>query len=367
MYAYVMDSNYRQIDILEVYESFIWTDRYNSVGDFEIVLSPSAAVMKSIAKDRYLWIKGSDRLMMIRKKETTTDIEEGSKNKITGESLETVLKRRRICNSLKFENANFQSSIKQILDENIISPSDSSRRIPNFTFVNSSDSRISALTFTGEFLGENVYEVIEEACQTKNVGFRVKPNWSNGGFVFELYMGTDRSYDQTMRPPVVFSPGYENLISSSYTENSDDYATAALLIGGKIQESTVTTIIGSGSGLGRYETTIELSNVSTKYDRQITNEDGEPDTESVEYTVDEYKALLAKNGNEKLPSFKIVTAFQGEVDYKRQFIYERDFQLGDIVQIENEFQMKGKVRVSEVMHSVDLNGSLLIPTFVGVN
>ena len=35
----VLNTDYESIAVIDTYESFIWTDRYNSYGDFEIVFA----------------------------------------------------------------------------------------------------------------------------------------------------------------------------------------------------------------------------------------------------------------------------------------------------------------------------------------
>ncbi len=50
-------------------------------------------------------------------------------------------------------------------------------------------------------------------------------------FVFELYAGFDRSYDQTENPYVIFSPKFENIINSNYIESKASLKTVTLVGG----------------------------------------------------------------------------------------------------------------------------------------
>ena len=55
--------------------------------------------------------------------------------------------------------------------------------------------------------------------------------------------------------------------------------------------------------------------------------------------------------------------YTGEVDTTLQFIYRRDWDLGDLVSIENEYGMKANARVLEVIEADDENGYRVTPTF----
>ena len=81
------------------------------------------------------------------------------------------------------------------------------------------------------------------------------------------------------------------------------------------------------------------------------------------YTAAEYGILLRQRGKEKLFETCIIEGLSGEVDTTLQFIYRRDWNLGDLVSIENEYGMKANARVLEVIEADDENGYRVTPTF----
>lgn len=81
------------------------------------------------------------------------------------------------------------------------------------------------------------------------------------------------------------------------------------------------------------------------------------------YTAAEYGILLRQRGKEKLFETGIIEGLSGEVDTTLQFIYRRDWDLGDLVSIENEYGMKANARVLEVIEADDENGYRVTPTF----
>ncbi len=54
MDIWVLDENLEAVDIVETFNSFIWTDRYNEYGDFELRISIDDPSVKALRIDRYL-------------------------------------------------------------------------------------------------------------------------------------------------------------------------------------------------------------------------------------------------------------------------------------------------------------------------
>ncbi len=350
MEAYILDKNFDMTDIIDDFESFIWTDRYNSYGDFEIKISADLRWIKVFKIGNYMWFGSSEHLMIIENIDITTE-EDGSVLIISGRSLESLLMRRVIWGQTNLEG-NLQNAIKTILVNNIISPSDSNRKIQNFIFQDSSDSIITSLTIkAAQFYGEYVYDVIEAFCQNKQIGFKVVLN-NNKQFVFSLYSGADRSYSQNLNPYVVFSPNFDNIMNSSYLESDIEFKNVALISGEGEGADKKTTIVGNSSGLERREVYINASDVSSR------TEDGE---ESIPDTT--YLEMLKERGNEELSKLIYIKTFEGEVDATRMFVYGKDFFMGDICQIVNEFGIEAKSRVGEIIFSHNEDGETTIPTF----
>ena len=94
MNIYVLNEQFQKTSIIDVYESFIWTDRYYESGDFELVIPASSEMVSILQKDLYLAIDNSECTMIIEDIEITTNYEEGNKLKVTGRTLDSILDRR---------------------------------------------------------------------------------------------------------------------------------------------------------------------------------------------------------------------------------------------------------------------------------
>lgn len=346
-----MDTNFKMVSVLDVFISFIWTDRYYEYGDFELYTRVSTDILSKIQSEYYLLNKESEHLMIVENIEIETDLEDGHTVKITGRSLESILDRRIVWPSTII-SGNIQDCIKKLLNDSIISPSISERKIDNFIFDTSNNSKITnTIIEETEYNGDNLYEIISGLCSANDIGFKVVLNKSNQ-FVFSLYVGEDRSYEQTKNPYVTFSPEFDNLINSNYVESIQDYKNVTLVAGEKDDNDIPKTAsTGNVSGLSRRELYTEATDINQKQEDDTT------------LTDEEYKNLLIQRGNEALLEHKISVTFDGEFDATQMYTYNKDFFMGDIVQVANEYGIESKARIIEFIQSQDTNGYSMYPTF----
>lgn len=346
----VLNTNFETVYIVDSFKSMIWTDRYNEYGDFEIylTLTNNSDILKYLKEDYYLWLKESEHCMIIEDLAVDSDTEDGNHLIVTGRSLESILERRIIWGQ-KVLTGNLQDAIETLLNESIISPSITERKIDNFIFEPSTDPRVTELTIDAQFTGNNLYDVIKKLCQSNNLGFKIVLN-DNNQFVFSLYAGADRSYNQNANPWVVFSPGFENIINSNYFTSKANLKNVTLVAGEGEGASRKTTTVGSGSGLNRRELFTDARDISSDVDGgTLTNE--------------QYIKKLKARGIEKLSEHIVKTAFEGEVEATRLFKYGEDFFIGDIVQIANEYGHEGRAYISELIISQNEDGISVYPTF----
>lgn len=354
MELHVLNTNFEEIGILDIFESLIWADRYSSCGEFEFYTSKMDSTI-DLKPDYYLTFDDSEHVMIVEDKDNGSDVEDGNHLKKTGRSLEIILDRR-IVWSQTILTGNLQNGIKKLLDENIISPTDTSRKISNFIFEASTDPVITALTVEAQFTGDSLYTAIKNICDSKNIGFKITLNESNQ-FVFKLYAGIDRSYDQIAHPYVEFTPDFENLVNSNYIETKKALRTVTLVAGegeGAARKTiSVSAPGGAGTGLSRREMFTDARDVSSSIDGGTL-------------TTDQYNAQLAQRGSEDLSKNVIVKTFESETETTRMYKYGEDFFMGDIVQVADSFGNESKSRVTELVFSQSTSGFDVVPTFTTV-
>lgn len=264
----VLDTDLVAVDVQDRYESLIWTDRYDQYGDFELQIPMSSGLLSILRQNYYLYSAQSNHLMIIEKLEIDSDIEDGNKLLVSGRSLESILDRRIIWGQ-KTYSGSLQNAVESMLNDAFINPPASliDRKLSNFIFKKSEDERITSLTVDAQYTGDNLYDVIYNLCNDNSIGYRITLN-DQDQFVFELYVGEDRSYDQDYLPYVVFSKKFDNMEDSNFLQDNTEYKNA-VLVGGEGEgalrkyKSVIETSSSDKSGLNRRETFVSATDVSS--------------------------------------------------------------------------------------------------------
>lgn len=76
-----------------------------------------------------------------------------------------------------------------------------------------------------------------------------------------------------------------------------------------------------------------------------------------------YSVYLLTRGYEKLAEYGAITSFEGTVEPNTTFIYNKDYFLGDLVTIQNEYGISVQGRITEVIEVNDDNGYSVEPKF----
>lgn len=351
----VLNNKFDTLDVFDEYESLIWTDRYNKAGEFEIYTIATYDILRKLKQDRFLYNPESEHLMIIENLEMSTDAEKGNKIKVTGRSAESILDRRIIWDQTNL-NGYLQGQIKKLLDENVINPKDPKRKMPNVIFIESTDPAITSLKIEKQYTGDNLYDVIVEICEMFEIGFKIVLTERNK-LAFSLYAGTDRSYDQFEHPHIVFSPNFENLINTNFYQSNVEFKTLVLVAGEDTGNIRRTTIAGNDAyeGFSRRETYVDARDIQS----ETYNDEGEEE----KIPDEEYEKLLQERGNEKLAESKNIHTFDGQVETAINYTYGMDYFIGDICQLENEFMMQAKARITELIFSISTSNKSIYPTF----
>lgn len=344
----ILDTAFNPVGIIDAFKSMIWVDRYQEAGDFELYVPASAKMIDLLRIDYYIWFNDSDHTMIIEDLELSSDVEQGNFIIVTGRSLESILGRRIVWKQTILKG-NFQDAIEKLLNDNIINPEVLDRRIENFKFDRTDDKYICNLKIDTQYTGDNIYDIITTNCEENNIGFKIVLN-DNNEFVFRLYKGLDRSYDQLINPYVSFSPQLENIINSNFYTSNANLKTVTLVSGEGEGASRKTTVVGGGSGLERRELFSDARDISS-------------DTETGTLPDDAYLDLLKSRGLKNLAEYTKKEVFEGEVNTTNLFKYGVDFFIGDIIQIANEYGNEGVAYISEIIYSMSDDGITIYPTF----
>lgn len=339
---YVTNQKFEIVGVLDNAESVIWTERYQSEGEFEIYIQAGKKAIEMLQRDYYLFRTETDRGMIIANVEIKTDAETGNYLIVTGKSLEELLGRRIIWAQTNM-TGKAELAIRRLIEENVINPSIPGRKIADFALgeIKGFEDAIEM-----QATGDNLKETIEGICKTYGYGYKITRK--DGKFVFDLYRGADRSYNQDANPYIVFSPEFENLLSTDYKKTMDKYRNVVLVAGEGEGLERKTQEVGEEKGIKRYEMYSDARNASTN---------------NGEITEEEYFAQLAEDGKATLAENTEEETFEGTVDYLTPYKYGEDYFMGDIVQVTNEYGISATPSITETIETENEEGYSLIPTF----
>lgn len=334
MFLQIYDQNVRQIGVIDVFTSLIWTKRYNKPGDFVVVMPLKGDIPDFLVLDYYVTL--SDDLepgyyMIIETMEVDQEEEGGNTLTITGRSLEALLDRRVVWDKVTYSSKKTEAIIKDLLEKSFIKPSDSERKVENFVYEEP-EKDLNFSSVDTEFDGEELLDVIPSLCAENYHSMSIR--YVDGNFIYKTYTGTDRSHDQTETDEVLYSPDYDTLASSNYLESIKNYKNVVQVVDSTGNNKAV---VGKGTGIARRECRVTPENVTNQ-------------------------ASLKAYGNRVLYENSKTAILDGTV-INGVYIYGIDIFVGDIVQFKNDYGIESKSRITEYIYSEDISGINNYPTF----
>lgn len=379
---YLLDNELNKKYIIDTYSSAIWASRYNDIGDCELVISASEENFKKIEECKYIMRNDDDMVCKIKKTEVKTDAENGSQLIITGTDIKDILKQRIIMKQTNF-NGLVEEYIRTLIRDAIINPTDLDRKISNFILA---EKEGYTEKISEQVTYDNLGDKIQKLCQQYGWGYKV--NINEGKFVFSLFNGND------ITDYITFSADYDNISTTDYSKDDSNIKNFALVAGEGEGAERRTISIGKGIGINRHELYLDARDISSTIDYEellvnypngsekvignviyyqvngtniaILEKDDSGEITEVRLCDEIYINSLRNTGNERLSKYTSVTSFSGEVITSMGYKYKEDYNLGDIVNIVNEFGISINARITEIIESQDDNGYTIEPTFENI-
>lgn len=360
----IKDANRVTIGVIDAASSIIWRSVYNGVGDFEIYAKADEHNGELLQVGNYVTRPNNEEVGIIEHINLTFNFSDGYMLTATGRFAKALLDRRLIyklsetVNTPSIISGNVEIAVRQLVNDNAINCTFDSRR--NIPILGLAALQGLTPTIVGQdgqpsrkqVSYQNLLEYTEKVLHEYGLASRVIFNNSNKKLLYKVYQGVDRSAGNSAgNDVVIFSLDYDNLVSSNYDYSEIPLRNSALIGGeGEGLERFFTLLTTNKSGMQLREIFVDASSVNRKY----TDDNDEEQT----YTNAEYRALLNQKGQEVLKSSIISETFSGEINATHGvWIYERDYNLGDIVTVQDN--MIGKyinVRITEVTEVQDDNG-----------
>lgn len=382
MEAVLMNKKFERVKIIDSFKSFIWTDRFDECGDFELYMRADPTLIGLFRENPFVFFIESEHLMIIEKLKIESTVEDGDWLVVSGRSLESILDRRIVWATEAVYDNSLQNFIHKILTNNIMFDTTTAanpRRVPNMEFVNSEDKKIVDLKVTKETDKEDLLTIITDMCQEAKIGFKMTLT-RNKKFRFELYNGEDRSYGQTKNPYVLFSKNMDNLISSDFTKDTTGLKNFAYILGCEYPEKDEETptyvmdeyeekqygwAVVQRQQPGNYSTTYGDNTLSGLDRRELFVDASSLNVEDIGEGP-AYTAAMQQEAKEQMKETVITMEFDGEMDYFNNYKYGVDYKVGDIVQVIDEYGNSAKCRITEVIWSEDESGIKNYPKFESI-
>ena len=375
------DELFEPVDIIDKYLSCIWTTQFFGSDEFQLQVPYTYQNLKRLTRGAMLCRdfditettsgKKYRHVMMVENRRIDYNAETGYVLTVSGRGIKRKLAQRIVITRTAL-NGTVESGLRQLVSDafELGTVRNIARRVHNLRLgdtVGISDA------WETQIYTDNLLDIIQKTCETYGCGYEL---FIEGAYyVFQLIKGTDRTYDNGAVDPVVFSPEYDNLISATYNNEIIDYHNTGKLIADDIDNDSSETrgtfglkIYGNNVQPGawdRFETVIDCK--SLKADSIVTAE--------------EFLQIAKAYGETQLTPIAEKESITGQVlDSPNQsgatlYHINRDYFLGDTVQIEfgsiqNEDGLstpllRGQVRITEVVHSIDEDGEKMLATYDG--
>ena len=321
---------------VNVFESFIWPNSFNAYSSFEL-WAPVNDENRELLKDgNIIWPDGSDTAGIIEIINPEKNDKGTKRFNIKGRTLESLLTRRIIWGTYNKSSRDYPSTIMmELVNQSAINPSDEKRKIP---FLELDKDPLVGEKITYQKTGGELYESVNKIATDANIGFRIVFDAKNKKMIFQVLSGVDRTYDnEGDNEPVILDSDLQDILTSNYYRNSQDYKNIALVAGEDSGEARKKVTVGDDESYGfdRREVYIDARDLQSEVASE--NENGSKDESGVteetsSLTEEEYNELLIQRGNEKMSEMKITETFEASLRVTgSQYEFGKDYFIGDTI------------------------------------
>lgn len=282
--------------VCDTFSSLLWDIEYYQCGKFEVYIAANPQNIGIFQTGRIVGRNDDNRHFgIIESVKIETDTENGDYLTISGRFLMCLLERRIIYPTFSTTvNKPYSEIVQEVVFQNAIN--DDIRRVIGLFLGSVSGecwNKKTKLQISYDNLMKWIYTICEKIGGTANIRLQ---DQKNGCFklIFELSQGADRSILQDENPHIIFSDGYTNLLSFTYSSDISSQRNFAYVLGkGEGAERKRTTYFDGDepSFLERFEVYVDAKDMA---DEQQENGETKPISDG------EYIELLKERGKENI-------------------------------------------------------------------
>lgn len=387
MDLYTLSENFLPEAVVDEFASVIWTERYSSAGEVQLVVPAYPEYLDLLREGTYLGLVGTKEIMELQ----TQSIEKGLLT-VVGKTLLAYLDERmhwsrttdaaQPIGDYSVTSGKLGQIASDRVNKMVINPVAmtgypwvdlnldwAADKIPGLE-LGAIDSGGKAQRWTIP-VGP-LYSVLARAAQEDGLGLSLYLESADPtlGYVlkFATYRGVDRTSGQNVVPLIRLTPDLESLTGLKEVRSIDGY-------------KNVVYVNYKNKIHIRYE---DPANPPVGKARRVmvTDTAGEPVGHKVisgtnrwyggayEYTVvgpEDIEAFITQNAKDALANHNYIRAIDGEVSRSNEHIFGTDYGLGDILELEGLTGIIQKARVTEYIRAQDNKGERAYPTLAVVS
>lgn len=287
----VYDENLNRIGAITTWVSLLWSEGYNTLGDFAIEVQQTEKAAQLLKVGNYIGRSEFKTLCLIRSVEVRD-------NEIIayGYPAKGILMERVSTKTISHENA--EEALRKLVSE-----------MAEWPCVEVGDSAGIEDLFDRQIGDKSIFGYAEEITTEIDAGFDLRFDRKNKKLLFEIY-----------RPPennnLKFATKFRNLSNVVYSETDNEYKNVAIVAGAGEGDNRITVIVGDteSTGTARREMYIDA--------RSYQKDEDESDSD--------YLARLENYGLEKLAEQIKIQNIEAEINTED---FGKRFNLGDLVTI----------------------------------
>lgn len=337
----IINSEFKLLGIISNYESLIFNRLWHGVGKFELHVNKNKKNVDKLQKDNFIIVNKHENKVGI-----IEDIQLDCNNTktliVSGRQLKGITNRRLTVTDTYDRVAKTQAEnvFKHYINNHMIDSYYNEIATPerNISWLELVETQNRGLETVWQSRYEYLDVLMEHISKDTGLGWDIVLDLAQECAFFDVYEGKDRSINQTVNPPVIFSDKKRNLLTSKITDNSSAWKNIGYSLGkGELEERPLVLVKEDEySGLDRREVLLDMSSIDV--------------------------ADLAEEAKKKLEDYKQIKSIEGTIYQIPNMEYEKDWDLGDIVTIETEGYTEDK-RITEIKEIYEKNKQDIEVTF----
>ena len=321
----IIDREFNFLGQIDNYKSFMPTKKWHGIGGFELHLHEDTAHADKLQKENIIFTTERKAYVILHR-----EIESKSgKMVVKGLELKSYLGRWLVFppegQAYYRVNSDIESIMKEYVTATLVR-----KGIANIV-VAENQGRGTKTVYQTRY--KNLADELEKLSLVSGLGWDIILDIENNQFIFDVIEGEDRTANQDILPPAIFSIEYDNIAEQKLIESRLGYANTAIVAGQGQGVGREIVVVGEGEGFDSIETFVDARDLENSAD-------------------------LPERGQQKLAEVQEIFTFDSRVLTDKNLIYEEDFTIKN-----DRWNISTDRKITEITEIYEKDGFRLDVTF----